>query len=36
MTRHFIHLAYLGANFHGWQRQPHDTSVQQADRKSVV
>ncbi len=36
MTRHFIHLAYLGANFHGWQRQPHDTSVQQAIEEALA
>ena len=27
--RYFIRLAYNGAPFHGWQIQPHDTSVQQ-------
>lgn len=27
--RYFMHLAYRGAPFHGWQRQPADTSVQQ-------
>ncbi|MFO7869124.1 MAG: tRNA pseudouridine(38-40) synthase TruA [Bacteroidales bacterium] len=26
--RYFIHLAYKGTNFHGWQKQPHDSSVQ--------
>lgn len=36
MTRHFIHLAYLGANFHGWQRQPHDVSVQQALEEALA
>ena len=29
MGRYFMHLAYNGANFHGWQIQPHDVSVQQ-------
>lgn len=27
--RYFIVLAYRGEPFHGWQRQPHDISVQQ-------
>ncbi|MCM1484447.1 MAG: tRNA pseudouridine(38-40) synthase TruA [Muribaculaceae bacterium] len=27
--RYFMHLAYRGTNFHGWQRQPGDISVQQ-------
>jgi len=27
--RYFIKLGYRGANYHGWQVQPHDTSVQQ-------
>ena len=27
--RYFIRLAYNGAPFHGWQIQPHDSSVQQ-------
>lgn len=26
--RYFIHLAYDGGNFHGWQRQPNAESVQ--------
>lgn len=30
MPRHFINLAYLGRNYHGWQRQPNAPSVQQA------
>lgn len=30
MPRHFIKLAYRGARFHGWQRQPNALSVQQA------
>lgn len=28
--RYFIKLAYNGADFHGWQVQPHDCSVQEA------
>lgn len=27
--RYFIFLAYRGEPYHGWQRQPHDVSVQQ-------
>ena len=27
--RYFIRLAYNGSNYHGWQRQPNDSSVQQ-------
>lgn len=29
MPRYFMHLAYNGATFHGWQRQPNAISVQQ-------
>ncbi|HPS62434.1 MAG TPA: tRNA pseudouridine(38-40) synthase TruA [Bacteroidales bacterium] len=29
MNRFFIHLAYDGTPFHGWQRQPNGVSVQQ-------
>ena len=29
MKRYFIHLAYNGANYCGWQIQPHSPSVQQ-------
>ncbi len=28
--RYFLELAYHGAAYHGWQRQPHSPSVQQA------
>ena len=28
MKRYFIHLAYNGANYCGWQIQPHSPSVQ--------
>ena len=27
--RYFMHLAYRGENFHGWQTQPNASSVQQ-------
>lgn len=27
--RYFIHLAYNGSKYHGWQRQPNDISVQE-------
>lgn len=27
--RYFLHLAFLGTNYHGWQRQPNAASVQQ-------
>lgn len=29
MPRYFMHLAYRGASFHGWQSQPNATSVQE-------
>jgi len=29
MMRYFIRLAYNGANYHGWQRQPSSVTVQQ-------
>ncbi len=29
MHRYFLYLAYNGARYHGWQRQPHSTSVQE-------
>ena len=29
MKRYFIHLAYNGTNYCGWQIQPHDPSVQE-------
>ena len=28
MCRYFMHLAYRGAKFHGWQSQPNAISVQ--------
>lgn len=36
MTRHFIRLAYNGAPYHGWQRQPHDISVQQVLEEALA
>lgn len=30
MQRYFVHLAYCGAPFHGWQSQPNAPSVQSA------
>ena len=27
--RYFLHLAYEGSRYHGWQRQPHSNSVQE-------
>ncbi|MDE6109634.1 MAG: tRNA pseudouridine(38-40) synthase TruA, partial [Muribaculaceae bacterium] len=29
MMRHFLDIAFRGASFHGWQRQPGDISVQE-------
>ncbi len=29
MSRYFIELAYRGSNYHGWQRQPNASTVQQ-------
>jgi len=29
MARYFIELAYKGTNYHGWQRQPNGSSIQQ-------
>lgn len=33
--RYFMHLAYRGAPFHGWQRQPSDISVQQVLEEAI-
>ena len=33
MQRYFIYLAYDGTNYHGWQIQPKDSSVQQTIEK---
>ena len=34
--RYFIKLGYRGAAFHGWQVQPHDTSVQQCIEEALA
>lgn len=33
--RYFLHLAYNGAPFHGWQRQPNAVSVQQTVEEAL-
>ena len=33
--RHFLHLAYDGTKYHGWQRQPKHLSVQQAIEEAL-
>jgi len=33
--RYFLRLAYKGTNYHGWQRQPHSTSVQQTIEEAL-
>lgn len=35
MNRYFLHLAYDGAGFHGWQIQPGDISVQQTVEEAL-
>ena len=35
MTRFFLELAYQGANYHGWQRQPNVPSVQQTIEEAL-
>ncbi len=35
MNRYFLHLAYNGKAYHGWQIQPHDTSVQEVLEKCI-
>lgn len=35
MSRYFIHFAYDGTAYHGWQLQPHDISVQEVLQKCV-
>ncbi len=35
MQRYFIHLAYRGAPFHGWQSQPNAISVQQTIEQAL-
>ncbi len=34
--RYFISLGYRGAAYHGWQVQPHDTSVQQVIEEALA
>ena len=34
--RYFIRLGYKGAAYHGWQVQPHDTSVQQTIEEAMA
>ncbi|MFT4525958.1 MAG: tRNA pseudouridine38-40 synthase [Granulosicoccus sp.] len=35
MNRYFLHLAYDGTPYHGWQRQPNDHSVQAEIEKAL-
>ncbi|MDE6049543.1 MAG: tRNA pseudouridine(38-40) synthase TruA [Paramuribaculum sp.] len=35
LQRYFLNLAFLGAPFHGWQRQPGDCSVQQCVEEAL-
>lgn len=35
MPRYFLNLSFLGAPFHGWQRQPDDCSVQQCVEEAL-
>ncbi len=35
MQRYFMKLAYRGATFHGWQRQPNASSVQQTIEEAL-
>jgi tRNA pseudouridine38-40 synthase len=34
MTRYFVHLAYKGTNYHGWQYQPNAITVQETLNKA--
>lgn len=34
--RYFMYLSYRGANYHGWQTQPHDSSVQQTIEEAMA
>lgn len=34
-VRYFIRLSYRGAPYHGWQTQPHDTSVQETIEQAL-
>lgn len=33
--RYFVYLAFDGSNYHGWQIQPHDVSVQQTLQEAL-
>ena len=35
MRRYFLHLAYNGTRYHGWQIQPNDISVQEELEKCL-
>ena len=35
MFRYFVYFAYDGANYHGWQIQPHSLSVQEELQKAM-
>ncbi|MBQ6766202.1 MAG: tRNA pseudouridine(38-40) synthase TruA [Paludibacteraceae bacterium] len=35
MMRYFIHLAYNGAEYHGWQNQPNAITVQEAVERAL-
>ena len=35
MPRYFIHIAYNGSRYHGWQIQPHSESVQETMEKCL-
>jgi tRNA pseudouridine38-40 synthase len=36
MTRYFLHLAYNGTNYHGWQYQPNAVTVQETLNKALL
>lgn len=36
INRYFMRLAYRGENFHGWQRQPGDVTVQQVVEEALA
>lgn len=35
MQRYFIELAYKGTSFHGWQKQPNASSIQESIEKGI-
>jgi tRNA pseudouridine38-40 synthase len=35
MARYFLHLSYLGSNYHGWQRQPNSITVQEVIEAAI-